>query len=291
MLRPNGNQRWELGRATYRPPAETIRTSEYEVAPISRVEAKAFVLTHHYSGTCTTLRYQFGLFHRGTLVGVAVFSQPCNNAAITNWFPGVTHLEGVELGRFVLLDEVPGNGETWFLARCFDLLKVTATPPKNWPDDKPWTGIRGVLSFSDPMPRTSQNGDTVFGGHLGTIYQASNAAYLGRGRARTLRLLDVDGKVLNFNDRAASKIRKKEKGWDYSSQQLLRAGALELPSADPTAAELTAWLKVATAQVTRKLRHQGNHRYVWVLDRKADRRLWKGIRKASSAYPKIKDAA
>ena len=35
-------------------------------------------------------------------------------------------LTTVELGRFVLLDSVAGNGETWFLARSFDILRKHA---------------------------------------------------------------------------------------------------------------------------------------------------------------------
>ena len=57
-------------------------------------------------------------------------------------------------------------------------------------------GIAGVVSFSDPLARRTAAGDVVFGGHVGTIYQAHNAAYLGRGTARTLRLLP-DGAVLS----------------------------------------------------------------------------------------------
>src|SRR5262249_25959639 len=67
-------------------------------------------------------RWRFGLFRRGVLQGVAVFSHPCNDRALTSVFPGRA-TDSVELGRFVLLDEVPGNGETWMLGRCFRLLR------------------------------------------------------------------------------------------------------------------------------------------------------------------------
>jgi hypothetical protein len=32
--------------------------------------------------------------------------------------------EAVELGRLVLLDDVPANGESWFIARAFELLRA-----------------------------------------------------------------------------------------------------------------------------------------------------------------------
>ncbi len=82
--------------------------------------------------------------------------------------------------------------------------------------------IAGVVSFSDPLPRRTVTGETIFLGHVGTIYQASNGIYLGRGTARTLHLLP-DCRV--FSDRAAQKIRRGERGWRYAAAQLERFGA------------------------------------------------------------------
>jgi hypothetical protein len=251
-------QRWRHGRDSYRPAGETIQTADYDVAPIAEGVAKAFVLEHHYSGTYPAARFRFGLFRRGELAGVAVFSHPCNDAVLTNVFPGLEVSAAAELGRFVLLDQVPGNGETWFLARCFEQLR---------------SELAGVVSFSDPEQRRTAAGDVVFGGHIGTIYQAHNAAYLGRGTARTLRLLP-DGSVLSA--RAIQKIRTREKGWRYVVEQLVDAGA----PAPQVTADLRNWLHLALAAVTRTSRHAGNHRYAWGLSRAVARRL------ESLPYPK-----
>ena len=59
--------------------------------------------------------------------------------------------------------------------------------------------------FSDPLPRTRADGTVVMPGHLGTIYQAANAVYTGRGTPRTLTLLP-DGTV--FSDGAGSPTRR-----------------------------------------------------------------------------------
>lgn len=264
-----GNQRWNRGRDSYRRPDEVIRTADYDVAPVDEATAKAFVLGHHYSATYPAARRRFGLFHRGELAGVAVFSQPCNNAALSNVFGAAAGPDAMELGRFVLLDAVPGNGETWFLGQIFRALRRE--------------GVAGVLSFSDPMARRSAAGALVFPGHVGTIYQAHNARYLGRAKARTLRLLP-DGQVLS--DRAISKIRAGERGWRYAAEQLARHGApapscLGHGSADPE--ELRAWLPAALAQVTRPLRHGGNHRYAWALARGVE------LPGACGAFPKLRD--
>jgi hypothetical protein len=258
-----GNQRWRDGRDAYRPPAEVIRTGEYDVAAVDEASAKRFVLRHHYSGSYPAARERFGLFRRGHLAGVAVFSQPCNDAALTVVF-GAAARDAVELGRFVLLDEVPGNGETWFLGQAFRALKRD--------------GFAGVLSFSDPVPRRSSVGVVVFPGHLGTIYQAHNGRYLGRSTPRTLRLLP-DGSVLSA--RAISKIRAGEKGWRYAVGQLVRFGAAApgcLRSGEADVQELRAWLTDAMA-LTRPVRHHGNHRYAWALSRALEL-------PAGSAFPK-----
>lgn len=251
-------QRWRERRDSYRPAGEAIATSRYEVAPIADdTTARAFVLKHHYSASYPAARWRFGLWRGPDLVGVAVFSHPSNDRTLTNVFP-CPALEAVELGRFVLLDDVPANGESWMLGRCFELLRAES--------------LFGVLSFSDPLPRTDAAGVTVHAGHVGTIYQAHNARYLGRAKARTLRVLPA-GTV--FSDRTAQKIRQRERGW--------RAAVLVLELAGAGAFDGSAgWLARALETCARKIRHPGNHRYAWALARRDWRRLPPGL-----PYPKL----
>ena len=157
------SQRWRERRDSYRIAGEMIQTSAYEVATIADDSTpKAFVVQHHYSASYPAARFRMGLYRTGALVGVAVFSHPCRNEVLTRVFPG-DPLASVELGRFVLLDDVPANGETWFLARCFRLLRGH---------------VAGVRSMSDPVPRRTLDGRMVTVGHIGCIYQAHNAVYL-----------------------------------------------------------------------------------------------------------------
>lgn len=253
------NQRWQNRRSSYRPSGEVIRTSEYEIDAIAHdSEARSFVEEHHYSASYPAARFRFGLYRHGKLKGVAVFSHPCNDAVLTNVFR-CPALDAVELGRFVLLDEVPANGETWFLARCFELLRREP--------------LVGVVSFSDPVPRRSVNGETVHPGHIGTIYQAFNGHYLGRGSARTLLLLP-DGSILNA--RTVQKIRRMERGWKYAAALLEKFGA------EPLNDDPTLWLDRWLPALTRPLRHPGNHKYGWPLQQSA--RKWMP---ASLPYPKF----
>lgn len=256
-------QRWRDQRDSYRPAGEPIATRLYEAELIEGAGsdriARAFVEQHHYSASYPAARVRCGLYRAGELVGVAVFSQPTRNDVLSI-FPGEAG-QSCELGRFVLLDDVPANGETWFLARCFEQLRRV--------------DMLGVLSFSDPMRRVTAVGLEVFGGHIGTIYQAHNAHYLGRAARRTLHMLP-DGSV--FSARAMSKIRARERGWRYAAGLLEAHGADRLGELDDSA----AWLRLWLPRLTRTVRHPGNHRYAWTLQKRDRRHL-----PASLPYPKL----
>ena len=253
------NQRWRLRRDSYRPAGEPINPRLYEVAEVAGDrEPKDFILTHHYSASYPSARFRFGLYSAGNLVGIALLSHPCNDRVLTSVFP-LNASDSVELGRFVLLDSVPANGESWFLARVFECLRRK--------------GLAGVVSFSDPVPRSTIAGAIIHRGHFGICYQATSATFLGRTHPRTVRLLP-DGTVLN--ERAIQKIRAGEQGWQYAAALLEKFGA------SPASAENRAdWLKIWLARLTRRLRHSGNYKYAWAIDPGARRFL-----PASLPYPK-----
>lgn len=254
-------QRWRLKRDLYRPAGEPIDTRRYEVAGISSDRpAKEFVTLHHYSGSYPAARFRFGLYRGAELVGVAVFSQPCRPEVVTNVFP-LDCQAGVDLGRFVLLDNVPANGETWFLARCFELLRQDAA---------------GVVAFSDPMQRARADGSVVFPGHVGTIYQAGNACFIGQARPDHLRLLP-DGRTLC--NRAVAKIRRRDVGWRYAADLLVAHGAAHPPRDE---AGLQSWLARWLPRVTRRVRHPGNLKYAWALEPTLRRHLPRSL-----PYPKL----
>jgi hypothetical protein len=254
-------QRWRARRASYRPAGEPIRPAYFDVAPIADdTTPKAFVATHHYEGTYPAARFRFGLYRRGELAGVAVFSVPVR-PEVTRPLPGEA-LASAELGRFVLLDDVAANGESWFLARALDVLRRE--------------GLVGVVMFSDPVARTDAAGATTFLGHVGTIYQAASAIYLGKTHPDTIRLLP-SGRV--FASRAASKLRHRERGWRYVVEQLVAAGA---PAFDGSA----DWSARAIAATCRKMRHSGKHKYVIPFDRAARRAVLKSLPERLD-YPKF----
>lgn len=248
-------QRWRERKDSYRHIGDNFDPTLYAVDGVSKGEARAFVEAHHYSGSFPAARLSVGLYRAWgvlrSLVGVAVFSVPMQPDAIRAHL-GLVPARGVELGRFVLLDEIPGNAESWFLARALRLLRSELSE------------VEGVLSYSDPMPRNTVQGDLVTPGHVGTIYQASNARYLGRSSSRTL-LLGPDGRALS--GRSLSKIRLGERGDGVAADRLV---ALGLP---PRAVgeDGAAWVRRAleagrAAGLVRELWHPGNHVYTFSLN-------------------------
>jgi hypothetical protein len=241
-------QRWTLGREFRRPAGEVIRTAEYDVTPIGPNEAKAFVEQHHYSGSCSPTMAPFGLWRRGELAGAAVFGPLPSENAHKAVFPTLSTTQALTLGRLVLLDNVPANGESYFVARCFDLLRAR--------------GVIAIESCADPQPRETGDGRRVHRGHVGTVYSALNGRYVGKTNPASLRLLP-DGSVLS--NRTQGKLVRGERGQSTAIAQLERFGADRFDSAkdDPI-----VWLRTWRTQHTRAMRHQGNYRYLWVLDKR-----------------------
>ena len=244
-------QRWLEGEEHLAADDDPIDTWNYEIALIPDDNtARAFIERHHYSGTYVAARRRFGLWHRsGELRGVAVFSVPLSLHSLDAFQlddPGA----GLELGRLVLLDGVKKMGESWFVAEAFRRLRRE--------------GFRAVVSFSDPVPRTTVDGRQVVPGHVGIVYQALSARWLGRSKADTLRLLP-DGRAVHR--RAMQKIRGEERGWEREVKRLQAYGA------GPLDREPRAWVDYWLPRITRPLRHCGNHRYGWGLDKWARRAL------------------
>lgn len=245
-------QRWRDRRASYRPAGELFDPSRAGVELIDDAQAKAFVERHHYSGSYPAARLRAGLFikppfGKAELCGVGVFSVPMNQAVVPAYFAGLTPNEGVELGRFVLMDHVAANGESWALARMYRLLRAGLP------------AVRGLIAYSDPLERRDAQGLVVKRGHVGTIYRATNATYRGLSRRRTLWLAP-DGQAVA--ERALSKVRLGEMGEGYVMDRLQRLGAPARGLAEAGADYID---RLKACRWLTPLRHPGNHTYTWSL--------------------------
>jgi hypothetical protein len=256
------NQRWRAGRVSYRPVGEVINPLDYDIWRVwSDEEVKAFVIDNHYAGSYPAARQRFALWRKGRLVGVAIFSHPMSNGVLTSVLPGDPE-ESLELGRLILLDDVPANAESYFIGECLRQLRRA--------------GFVGVVSFSDPVPRWS--GDRlVLRGHVGVVYCACNALYVGRATPRTLYMFE-DGSVLSA--RTQQKILGDERGDRHAIKQLVDRGAHAPTKSD----RVGEWLALWRARLTKRVRHPGNLKYVFPLGTGVD----KHVRKVAQVkrYPK-----
>lgn len=263
-------QRWNGRAQSWRHPADGgFDPSRYWAARIEPARAKAFVTAHHYSGTYPAWIANYGMFETdtGELVGVAVLSTPGSPAVLPSVFPALEpSTESADLGRFVLLDKVPANAESWLLG---EVRRQAAE-----------TGMRGLVMFSDPVERRRADASIVTPGHVGTIYQASGCRYLGLSAPSTEWVLP-DGTV--FSRRAAQKVRKQDRGHRYAEMQLIAWGARPMRAGEDPAAWLAEALVAAGAV---RFRHPGKHRYAIALGRTRRERAAVTIAGRPGAYPK-----
>lgn len=151
-----------------------IQCSTGDLVYVSRLPAKIaknFVIEHHYSHGIHNGPMTWGLYDADELVGVIAFATPASENVRSSVLGPELKGSVTELHRLVLLDKVPRNSESWFIVRGLRALK----------EERP--KYKAVLSFADATE-----------GHLGIIYQATNAIYSGvSGKSRFYR--DSDGRL------------------------------------------------------------------------------------------------
>lgn len=163
----------------------------YVVRQIPGGVGRDFIKMHHYSRGCHNGPMCWGLFDKERLIGVCAFATPNSENVRASVFGEENKSRVTELHRLVILDETPTNTESWFIVRA--IAGLHEYRPEIW----------GVLSFADGTE-----------GHLGTIYQATNALYCGTtGRSRFWR--DADGRLRHprQNGHNVTPQEAQERGW------------------------------------------------------------------------------
>jgi hypothetical protein len=121
------------------------------VAVISRREAIALVVAHHYMHRKPPVSFCFGLIDDfGNTKGCITFGTPASHHMLIGACKAAPE-NVIELNRLWCHDDMPRNTESWFVSRALALL-----PPKI------------VLSYADTAA-----------GHMGYIYRAANFYYAG----------------------------------------------------------------------------------------------------------------
>jgi hypothetical protein len=264
------DKRWRSRQQHWRSPEDVFDPRNYGVDIVRERDARAFVCEHHYSGSYPAARLALGLYRSRPiggreLAGVAVFSVPVQERVIPA-YTGYDPRLGVELGRFILLDDVRYNGETWMLRRAFAVLRAEL------PD------VQAIVSYADPFPLPDADGRFLRPAHYGTIYQGSNSVFCGRTSAAHL-LVSPNGTVVSR--RALDKIRRGERGARGAQQRLRELGAPPLlPDETPA-----AWVaRARTFPGFQTVRHPGNFVYSFGLTPKAKRAI--ADRFPYTVYPK-----
>lgn len=202
---------------------------EYLIRKIPSNEGKEFIKKHHYSHGCHNGPMCWGLFDGNNLIGVIAFATPCSENVRASVF-GVDHKDSItELHRLVILDNTPKNTESWFISRALKELKLYK--PK----------IKAVLSFADATE-----------GHVGTIYQATNAIFAG-----------TSGKAIFYLDENGRLRHPRQNGVNISKNEASRRG----------------WTSV---------KRDGKYRYLFLIGNKSENR-WarKNLKLESLEYPKM----
>ena len=206
--------------------------SEMTVGPVEQIDVREFCRRWHYTGYEGAANWSYGLFDGGYLVGVVAYNNPNRDAAGAVFGP--EHAERVaHMGRLVCADDAPRNSESRLIAGSLRML--SSSRPHLW----------AVLTYGAAEM-----------GHVGYVYQATNAIYTGMGRAKHY-YIDAAG-------------RRREPRHPSG-----RAGE---PDITPTKALLLGW----TVH-----RSPGKHRYVYILGTPAQRRERRQLlRLPSLPYPK-----
>lgn len=238
-------QRWRERKAFFVQNRRFFNPRIHDVARVEEKLAREFVAREHYLPDFPSAKLCIGLFRHDKLTGIAVFGTPQHNNTILKTFNVTNVNDGVVLSRIVLLDTEEMNAESYFLARCREMLKST--------------GYVGLVTFSDDNPKCDASGNVIFPGHLGIQFRAGNAVYLGRSSA-SAEYLFADGSVLS--NRAYSKLTGGESGWRYVADKFESRGANPCPAATD---ERSGWANYWRAKITRKMRSPGKLKYAWSL--------------------------
>lgn len=132
---------------------------EIEIVPTTPEHVHSFILKHYLQTEPTAIKKVYGIIHKPTneMIGMAIYGLPMMTA--TKFLqPEAPHHEVFELKRLFIKDR-PGlrNIESYVIARTLKMIK------EEFPD------VKVVITFADDRA-----------GHLGGIYQATNAIYLGK---------------------------------------------------------------------------------------------------------------
>lgn len=115
------------------------------ITTVSKNKIEDLIKAHYLKAWPKNIQLTFGLKRKGKLIGVITYSDVVNEIK-SSFGQNIW-----ELSRLFIIDSVPTNGESFFIAGTIRHLK------KNYPT------LKKLISFADPEY-----------GHSGVVYKASN---------------------------------------------------------------------------------------------------------------------
>ena len=171
-----------------------------DIRTVNRNDVMPFFTEHHYLATPPTNTQSYlGIFYNNELIGTITYGYPTGPPAYkaiakNNGVSILTPQNVFELTRLYIKDVGVKNMESSVISKANDIIN------KNFPN------VKAIVTYADPSQ-----------GHVGTIYQATNAVYQGKG-ANTKQFKDTtSGRLLRGRD-------LKTKFGTSKSKEILAAG-------------------------------------------------------------------
>ena len=133
------------------------KVRDMTIAHVSTSDVQEFASRYHYTATGGNMTWRWGLWHGVVLHGVVAYNLPTRSVCAAIF--GEDHLHRVwHMGRLILSDNSPHNSESRLIGGS--LKAIQREHPDVW----------AVITYA-----------ATDAGHLGYVYQATNALYTGTG--------------------------------------------------------------------------------------------------------------
>lgn len=166
------------------------RAANLHLGPVTTADVEEFCSRHHYTRRAGSAVWRYGLWHDVTLYGVVAYNLPTRETCASVF--GDEHVANVwHMGRLVLSERAPINSESRLIGGS--LREIKRTHPEVW----------AILTYA-----------ATDAGHIGYVYQATNAIYTGTGGDATY-YVDERGQRRGtyINGRGVGRAAARDLGW------------------------------------------------------------------------------
>lgn len=169
------------------------KVRDMNVGPASPADVEEFCRRYHYTATGRNMCWRWGLWHGVTLMGVVAYNLPTRET--TESVFGPDHRDKVwHMGRLVLADDAPANSESRLIGGS--LRAIRENHPNVW----------GILTYA-----------ATDAGHLGYVYQATNALYTGTGGHATVYIDQAGRRRADYlRGKQITPAEARRRGWTVS---------------------------------------------------------------------------